>query len=77
MDKTMALRRRVPLLTAMPSHLDDVTVNKLPELTLLPTGGGLASTVRLPATALEPRVLKVCHFFFIPFGHIVAKFQKN
>ena len=57
-------------------------------LTLLPTGGGgggggeLAFGPRHPtgsqnSRTLSPRVSKFSDFSFMPFGHIVAKFQAN
>ena len=54
-------------------------------LTLLPIGGGGGGGGELfgphhhtgsqNSRTLSPRVSKISDFFFMPFGHIVAKFQ--
>ena len=52
-------------------------------LTLLPKegGGGLFGlrhqTGSQNSKTLSPRLSKISDFFFMPFGHIVAKFQVN
>ena len=50
----------------------------LKHLTLLPMGGAFWShhqTGSQNSRTLSPRVSKISDFFFMPLGHIVAKFQ--
>ena len=61
-----------------PKYYNEIKSAVLIRLTLLPTGGLFGPhhlTGSQNSRTLSLRVYKISDFFFMPFGHIVAKFQ--